>query len=79
MVQAMVDLEEKTNRVLNVVKAKYGLKDKSRAIDLVVQKYGESILELELRPEYVEQAQRIHKQTSIKVGTLENLKKRYEK
>lgn len=79
MVQAMVDIEEKTNRVLNVVKAKYGLKDKSQAIDLVVQEYEETILEPELRPEYIERATKIHKQTSIKVGTLDALRKRHEK
>jgi hypothetical protein len=52
MVQAMINIQEKTNRVLNIVKAKYGLKDKSQAIDLVVDEYEESCLEPELRPEY---------------------------
>jgi len=52
MVQAMININEKVNRVLNIVKAKYGLKDKSEAINLVVEEYGQDILELELRPEY---------------------------
>jgi len=34
------------------VKAKFGLKDKSEAINLVVCEYEESSLEPELRPEY---------------------------
>lgn len=79
MVQAMVYIEEETNRVLAIVKAKYGLRDKSQAIDLVVKKYEESILEPELRPEYIEKALRVHTQNSLKVGTLEGLRKRYEK
>ena len=54
MVQAMIDINEKTNRVLNIVKAKYGLKDKSEAIDVVVSEYEESFLEPELRPEFIE-------------------------
>ena len=36
MVQAMIDISEHTNRVLNIVKAKFGLKDKSQAINVVV-------------------------------------------
>ena len=52
MVQAVIDIKENTNRVLNIVKAKYGLKDKSQAINLVVNEYERDFLEPELRPEY---------------------------
>jgi hypothetical protein len=52
MVQAVIDIDENTNRVLNIVKAKHGLRDKSSAINLVVTEYEESFLEPELRPEY---------------------------
>lgn len=52
MVQAMININEESNRVLNVVKAKYGLRDKSEAIDIVVKEYEENFLEPELRPEY---------------------------
>ena len=52
MVQAIINIEDKTNRVLNVVKAKFGLKDKSEAIDVMAEQYEEQILEPELRPEY---------------------------
>ncbi|MBI3034816.1 DUF2683 family protein [Candidatus Woesearchaeota archaeon] len=52
MVQAVIDIDEKTNRVLNIVKAKFGLKDKSQAINIVVNEYEQSFLEPELRPEY---------------------------
>ena len=79
MVQAMIQIMEETNRVLAIVKAKYGLKDKSHAIDLVVKEYEENLLEPALRPEYIKKALQIHKQPSIKVGTIEDLRKRYEK
>ena len=79
MVQAMINIKEETNRVLNIIKAKYGLKDKSEAINLIVSEYEQEFLEPELRPEYIKKALRIHKQPSIKVGTLENLRKRHEK
>ena len=52
MVQAIINIGENTNRILNIVKAKFGLKDKSEAIDLMAEQYGEEILEPELRPEY---------------------------
>ena len=52
MVQAMININENANRVLNIIKAKFGLKDKSEAINLVVKEYEESFLEPELRPEY---------------------------
>jgi len=52
MVQAVINIDENTNRVLNIVKAKFGLRDKSQAINLVVNEYEETSLEPELRPEY---------------------------
>lgn len=61
MVQAMIDIKDHTNRVLNIVKAKYGLKDKSEAINIVVREYEENFLEPELRPEYQKKLLRIMK------------------
>ena len=54
MVKAIVELDEHSNRVINVVKAKYGLKDKSEAIEKIVTGYEQEILEPEFRPEFVE-------------------------
>ena len=52
MVQAVININVNANRVLNIVKAKFGLKDKSEAINLVVNEYEQTALEPELRPEY---------------------------
>ena len=52
MVQAVININENVNRVLNIVKAKFGLRDKSEAINLVVTEYEQVALEPELRPEY---------------------------
>jgi len=79
MVQAMININENANRVLNILKAKYDLKNKSQAIEIMADQYEESILEPELRPEYIEKALKIHKQPSIKIGNIKNLRKRYEK
>ncbi len=76
MVQAIIDVDERTNRILNIIKAKFGLKNKSEAIDLMAEQYEEKILEPELRPEYVKKAKMIMKQKPIKVGTVSNLRKK---
>lgn len=76
MVQAIINIEDQTNRVLNIVKAKFGLRDKSEAIDIMAQQYEEAILEPELRPQYIEKAKKIMKQKKVRVGTVENLRKR---
>jgi len=75
MVQAMINVEENVNRVLNIVKAKYGLKDKSEAITLVVTEYEENFLEQELRPEYVEKLKKIEKQKGIPFRNIHELRK----
>ena len=73
MVKALVEIDENTNRVLNVVKAKYDLKDKAQAIGFVVRKYVQEE-EPELRPDFIEKMRKIEKQKSIRVKDFE---KRY--
>ncbi|WP_410507088.1 DUF2683 family protein [Methanosarcina hadiensis] len=78
MVQAIINIDERTNRILNIIKAKYGLKDKSAAIIKMAEEYEKEILEPELKPEYIEKLKKIEKQEAIEVGTVENLRKRYD-
>ncbi|MDP2749682.1 MAG: DUF2683 family protein [Nanoarchaeota archaeon] len=73
MVQAMINIDENTNRVLNIVKAKHGLKDKSQAIELVVHEY-ESSMEPELRPEYAQKLSQIKKQKGLKFSNVDELR-----
>jgi len=77
MVQAMVQISEEANQILNIVKAKHNLKDKSEAINLVVIEFGEDILEPELRPEFIEKMKRIEKGKFVKIGTIGEFNKRY--
>lgn len=67
MVQSLVTLSEDANRVLNIVKAKHGLRTKSEAIELVARAYAEELLEPELRPEYVERLRKAKGERSIPV------------
>ena len=71
----MINIGEDVNRVLNIVKAKYGLKDKSQAINLVVTEYEENFLEPELRPEYKEKISGIVKSKHLSRKEFEKLVK----
>lgn len=68
MVKAIVNINERANRVLNIVKAKHGLKTKSEAINIVVNEYGKSLLEPELRPEFVEKINARQKEKTVKIS-----------
>lgn len=73
MPKAVIELSEHANRVVNIVKAKAGLKGKSEAIEKIVEEYEERILDPALRPEYVEEIQRIRKGRFKKVKKLGDL------
>ena len=53
MVQAIINISERANRVINIVKAKYGLKDKSEALNKFIELYGDEVIEKEATEEYV--------------------------
>jgi len=67
MVQALIEINENTNRVLNIIKAKFDFKDKSETIEYLVSEYIDKSNEPELRPEFIEKIKKIHKEKSIKV------------
>ncbi|HEY9245575.1 MAG TPA: DUF2683 family protein [Candidatus Methanoperedens sp.] len=68
MVKAIVNINDRANRVLNIVKAKYGLKNKSEAINKVVNEYGKSLLEPELRPEFIKKIKARQKEKTVKIS-----------
>jgi predicted transcriptional regulator len=67
MVQALIKIDENINRVINIVKAKYNLKDKGEAIEFIVERFIEYENEPELRPEFVEKMKKVRKEKSIRV------------
>ncbi len=77
MVQAIINLEEHEARILNIVKGKFGLKNKSEAIKLVIDKF-EECLEPEIRPEYLEKLEKIRKQEGTKFKNIAELRKHIE-
>ncbi|MBL7056173.1 DUF2683 family protein [Candidatus Woesearchaeota archaeon] len=79
MVQAIVNLGDTEDRVLTIIKGKFGLKNKSDAMNFVINKFEEELLEPELRPEYVKKIRKIEKEKSIKFDSIEDLRKILEK
>lgn len=75
MPKAIIDLSERANRVVNIVKAKEGLKGKSEAIERIVAEYEEHILDPNFRPEFVKDIQRIRKGPFRKVASARDLLK----
>lgn len=76
MVKAIIDISEDANRVLNIIKAKENLKDKSHAINLIVTLYGKEMLEPELRPEFIKELLEAQKEKTVKVS---DFSKRYKR
>ncbi len=74
MVQSIIDVGEREDRILNIIKAKHGLKNKSQAVSVLAKIYEESFLEPELRPEYVEKLKKINKEKGIKFKDVDELR-----
>ena len=73
MPTAIVKLNDRANHVINIVKAKYNLNDKSEAINKMAEEYEEEVLEPELRPEFIERLRKIEKEKTIKLKSIDEL------
>ena len=70
MVKALITLDERTNRVLNIIKAKFGHRNKSEAIGWLIERYEGELLEPELRPEFIKRMGRRAKEPTVEVKDL---------
>ena len=77
MVKAIVGIDEEANKVINLLKAQYGLRDKSQAINKMAKQYKEFVLESEFSAEYIRKLMEIQKEPIIRVGSTAELRKRY--
>ncbi len=73
MPKAVVELSEHANRVVNVVKARDGLKGKSEALESIVAAYEERILEPSLRPGFLEELQRVRRGNFRRIDSLDQV------
>jgi len=70
-----VNLGEHEDRILTIVKGKYGLKNKSDAVNLIIEKFGEEMLEPELRPEYKKELLKTDKGKFTKFNSIQELRR----
>lgn len=77
---ARVELNNYTNRVLSVIKAKFGLKDKSEALNKFIELYGDEIIEKQANEDYIKKVIEItnahlkkHKNKKMSLQELDNL------
>jgi hypothetical protein len=79
MVQAMINISPEANHILNIIKARHNLKDKSEAIVKIVLDYGKEIMEPELRPEFIEKIKKIERKGRfVGFNSVEKLKESIE-
>ncbi len=78
MVQAIINIGEYEDRILTIIKGKFGLKNKSDAINFVIERYEEELLEPALRPEYIKKLQKIQKQKGMRFKSIDELRKHIE-
>ena len=78
MVKAIVTITDNTNRVLNIIKAEYGLNDKSEAIDVMAKEYEELVFEPKVKPSYLRKLKKIQKEPLVNIGTLNDFRKKYD-
>ncbi len=61
MVKNVINLTERESRIINIVKAKYGLKDKNQALSVILKRFEECELEPQLRPEFINEIEETRK------------------
>lgn len=77
MVKSTIDLPERENRILNIVKGKYGFKTKEQAFIFIIDEYEQN-LEPELRPEFVKEMREIEKGKHHKFKDINDLRRQIE-
>lgn len=55
MTSMSITVNEYTNKVLGVIKEKFGLKDKAQALDKLADMYGEEFIEKEVKEDVVQE------------------------
>jgi hypothetical protein len=78
MVQAIVNLGEHEDRLLTIVRGKFGLKNKSETVNFIINQYGDELLEPQLRPEYKEELLKIDSGRFKRFTSITNLRKEIE-
>lgn len=78
MVKAVVNLGDHEDRIVSIVKGKFGLHNKSDAINLIIDRYEEECMAPELRPEYREELEEADRGRSKKFTSIADLRREIE-
>ena len=81
MTQCVITLTERSNRVINIIKAMNGFKDKSQAVNKILEEY-EADLDLPLKEKFVEEMLKIQNDKSrkyINFNSIEDFDKHFSK
>lgn len=73
MPKAVIELSEHGDRIVNIVKARDGLRNKSQAIERILQDYEEQILDPAFRPEFVKDLLRTKDGPFQRIDSLDEL------
>jgi len=68
MISARLNLTEYSNKVLNMIKIKFDLKDKSEALNKFMNMFGEEIVEKEAKDAYIKRLIEIDERHLKKYG-----------
>jgi hypothetical protein len=71
MVQNIIKLSERENRIVNIIKAKHGMKNKNQALGFIIQTFAKQFLPESLQP--IEKPKRSSEQKQI--ASVEELRK----
>ncbi len=67
MVKSLINLTDYEDAVVNIVKAKFGFKNKNEAIRYIISQFESEFLEPELRPEFIERIEERQGEPVVKV------------
>ena len=70
MVKSLINLTSYEDAVVNIVKAKYGFKNKNDAIRYIIKEYENEFLEPELKPEFIKEMITQSEEPIVKVKDL---------
>jgi len=79
MVKATIEIPDRYNRILTIVKGQNGFTTKEQAVLLIIGAYGKEMLEPELRPEFIKEMKITEKGKHYGFKTIKDLRKQIER
>ncbi len=78
MVKLYLEIGEKQERIVDLIKKQQGIEDNSEAINYIISKYKEDCIDLEVNPDYIDKLLKIDQEKGIKFKTIDELRQLIE-